>query len=46
MNDKKILSTENKLAKRESSYQECLDRIQQLSESLESLGEAKRDLEV
>lgn len=43
---KRILQTENKLAKKETSFQECQEKIQELNTALNEALETKRDLEV
>lgn len=45
-NGKKVLQTENRLAKKETNYQESLDKIQELNAALADALETRRDLEV
>jgi coiled-coil domain-containing protein 78 len=43
-NGKKVLQTENKLAKKETNYQESLDKLQELNIALAEALETRRDL--
>lgn len=43
-NGKKLLNAENLLAQREMSYQECLDKINELKSALDEALESKREL--